>query len=139
MSKCQESAGLPRRLGGKEPTCQCERPEFNSRVEKIPWRRKWQPSPVFLPEKSHGQRSLVGYNPWGLERAGYNSATKQQQQTRQRLALVTVGYPCVCVKVAQMCPTLCDPMDYTVHGNLQARILKWGAFPFSRGSSQPRD
>ena len=36
-------------------------------------------------------------------------------------------------------PTLCDPMDYTVHGILQARILEWVAFPFSRGSSQPRD
>ena len=35
-----------------------------------------------------------------------------------------------------MCSTLCDPMDYTVHGILQARILKWVAFPFSRGSSQ---
>ena len=44
---------------------------------------------------------------------------------------------CVCVKVAQLCPTLCDPMDYTVHGILKARILEWVAFPFSRGSSQP--
>ena len=35
--------------------------------------------------------------------------------------------------------TLCDPMDYTVHGILQARILEWVAFPFSKGSSQPRD
>ena len=43
------------------------------------------------------------------------------------------------VKVAQSCLTLCDPMDYTVHGILQARILEWVAFPFSRGSSQPRD
>ena len=43
------------------------------------------------------------------------------------------------VKVAQLCPALCDPMDYTVHGILQARILEWVAFPFSRGSSQPRD
>ena len=43
------------------------------------------------------------------------------------------------VKVAQSCPTLCDPMEYTVHGILQARILEWVAFPFSRGSSQPRD
>ena len=43
------------------------------------------------------------------------------------------------VKVAQSCPTLCDPMDYTVHGILQARILEWIAFPFSRASSQPRD
>ena len=43
------------------------------------------------------------------------------------------------VKVAQSCPTLCDPVDYTVHRVLQARILEWVAFPFSRGSSQPRD
>ena len=43
------------------------------------------------------------------------------------------------VKVAQLCPTLCDPMDYTLHGILQARILRWVAFPFSRGSSQPQD
>ena len=43
------------------------------------------------------------------------------------------------VKVAQSCPTLCDPMDYTAHGILQARILEWVAFPFSRGSSRPRD
>ena len=43
------------------------------------------------------------------------------------------------VKVAQSCLTLCIPMDYTVHGILQARILEWAVFPFSRGSSQPRD
>ena len=43
------------------------------------------------------------------------------------------------VKVAQSCLTFRDPMDYRVHGILQARILEWVAFPFSRGSSQPRD
>ena len=43
------------------------------------------------------------------------------------------------VKVAESCPTLCDPMDYTVHGILQVRIMEWVALPFSRGSSQPRD
>ena len=43
------------------------------------------------------------------------------------------------VQVAQSCPTLYDPMDYTVHGILQARILEWVAFPFFRGSSQPSD
>ena len=43
------------------------------------------------------------------------------------------------VKVAQSCLTLCDPTVYAVHGILQPRILKWVAFPFSRGSSQPRD
>ena len=43
------------------------------------------------------------------------------------------------VKVAQWCLTFCDPIYYTVHGILQARILEWVAFPFSRESSQPRD
>ena len=43
------------------------------------------------------------------------------------------------VKVTQSCLTLCDPSDCIVHGILQARILEWVAFPFSRGSSQPRD
>ena len=44
-------------------------------------------------------------------------------------------------KVIQSCPALwiCEPMDYTVHGILRARILEWVVFPFSRGSSQPRD
>ena len=46
---------------------------------------------------------------------------------------------CRKVKVTQLCLTLCDPMDYTVHGILQARILDWVAFPFSTESSQPRD
>ena len=49
------------------------------------------------------------------------------------------GGVCIEVKVAQLYPTLCDPLVYTVHGILQARILEWAAFPFSRGSSQPRD
>ena len=43
------------------------------------------------------------------------------------------------VKVAQSCQTLWDPTDCTVHGILQARRLEWAAFPFFRGSSQPRD
>ena len=43
------------------------------------------------------------------------------------------------VKVAQSCPTLCNPMDYAVNGVLQAGILEWVAFPFSRRSSQPRN
>ena len=44
---------------------QCRRPGFDPWVGKIPWRRKWQPTPIFLPGKSHGQRSLAGYSPWG--------------------------------------------------------------------------
>ena len=51
-------------LSGKEFTCQCRRHRFNLRVGKIPWRRKWQPTPALLSGKSQRQRSLVGYSPW---------------------------------------------------------------------------
>ena len=56
---------FPRRVSVKELACQCRRLRFDPWVEKIPWRRKWQPTLVFLPGKSHGQRSLVGYGPRG--------------------------------------------------------------------------
>ena len=59
---------IPGGTSGKEPACQCRRHKscrFDPWVGKIPWRRKWQPTPVFLPEESHGRRSLVGYSPWG--------------------------------------------------------------------------
>ena len=42
-----------------------QEPGFDPWVGKIPWRRRWQPTPIFLPGESHGQRSLAGYNPWG--------------------------------------------------------------------------
>ena len=44
---------------------QCRRPRFNPWVGKIPWRREWPSTPVFLPEEFHGRRSLAGYSPWG--------------------------------------------------------------------------
>ena len=46
-------------------------------VRMIPWRRKWQPTPVFLPGESYGQRSLAGYSPWGSQRVGHDLATAQ--------------------------------------------------------------
>ena len=69
---------LPWWLSGKEPACQCRRHGLDSWVRKIPWRRRWQPTPVFLPGKSHGQRSLAGYRPW-VCRVGCDLVTKQQQ------------------------------------------------------------
>ena len=50
-----------------QSACKCRRCEQNLWVGKIPWRRTWQPTPVFWPGESHGQRSLVGYSPWGLK------------------------------------------------------------------------
>ena len=61
------TCGLPQWLSG-ENELQCGRPELNPWVRKIPWRRAWQPTPVLLPGESHGQRSLVGFNPWGSKR-----------------------------------------------------------------------
>ena len=52
-------------LRGKESACQCRRCGFDPWVRKIPWKREWQPTLVLLPGKSHGQRSLAGYSPWG--------------------------------------------------------------------------
>ena len=54
---------------GKSICLQCWRPRFDPWVGKIPWRRKWQPTPVFLPGKSHGRRSLVGYSLWGHKKS----------------------------------------------------------------------
>ena len=66
VSQCHFSATrLPKWCSGKESACQCRRLKFNPWVRKIPWRRKWQPTPVFLPGESHEQRSLAGYSSWG--------------------------------------------------------------------------
>ena len=73
--------GFPGGANGKEPACHCRRYKrqgFNPWVGKIPWRRKWQPTPVFLTGKPHGQRSLADYSPLGHKRVGCDLITKQQ-------------------------------------------------------------
>ena len=70
--------GLPLWLSGKESACQCKRHRLNPWTGKIPWRRKWQPTPVFLPRKSCGRRSLANYSPWGCKRVGHDFVIKQQ-------------------------------------------------------------
>ena len=70
--------GLPGSLSGKESAPHCgsrRRHRFDSWVGKVPWRRKRQPTLVFLPRISHAQRSLVGYSPWG-RRVGHDWATE---------------------------------------------------------------
>ena len=69
--------GFPRSSVSKESACNAG-PGFHPWVGHISWRRKWQPAPVFLPGKSHGQKSLAGYHPRGLKRVGPDLATKQQ-------------------------------------------------------------
>ena len=59
--------------------------EMQVKVRKIPWRRKWQPTPVFLPGKFHGQRSPVGYSPWGRKRVRHDLATKNNNNDNFKL------------------------------------------------------
>ena len=61
LKKRKKKKGLLKWLSGKESICQCRRWGFSPQVGKIPWRRKQQPTPVLLPGKSQGQKSLVGY------------------------------------------------------------------------------
>ena len=71
-------SGFPGGASGKEPACQCRRQKrhgFDPWVGKIPWRRAWQPTPVFLPGESHGQRSLAGYSPQGCKESDTTEAT----------------------------------------------------------------
>ena len=67
LSIWESASGLPRWCSGKESACQgrrCKRRGFDFLLGKTPGGRKWQPTPVFLPGQSHGQRSLEGYGPW---------------------------------------------------------------------------
>ena len=59
--------GLPWWLRWKSICLQCGRPGFHPWVRRIPWRRKWHPTPVLLPGEFHGWRSLVGYSPWSCK------------------------------------------------------------------------
>ena len=116
---------------------------FNPWVRKIPWRRKWQPTPVFSPGKFHGQRSLEVYNPWGHRESNttgcvhihmYNNGFSSLSKTRtcwylmkiigNIILLIKVFYKvkitwtcfqssCYCCLVAQSCSSLCDPVDCT--------------------------
>ena len=71
MSQMQHSAmGFPGSTSVKDLTCQCRRCKrlgFDPWIRKIPWSRKWHPTPIFLPEEFHGQKSLVAYSPWGCQ------------------------------------------------------------------------
>ena len=78
--------GFPGGAGGKEPTCQCrqrQRQGFDPWVGKIPWQRAQQPTPVFLPGESHGQRSLAGYSPQGCTELDSTEATQQSTECFQ--------------------------------------------------------
>ena len=74
----------------KNSTCQCRRRKrgrFNPWVGKISWRRAWQPTPVFLPENFHGQRSLLGYSPWGCSQTRLKGLSAHQLSDGPQLKL----------------------------------------------------
>ena len=93
---------IPGGASGIEPACQCRRHKrcgFNPWVRKIPRRRKWQPTPVFLPRESHEERSLAGYSSQGPTGLDTTEATSVQFSS-----------------VAQSCLTLFDPMNRSTPG-----------------------
>ena len=78
IQKSSKTVGFPDGTSGKDSTCQSRRHErhgLNPWVGKIPWSGKWNPTPVSLPEKLHGQRSLVGYSAWGHKESDTTEAT----------------------------------------------------------------
>ena len=85
----------------------------------LPERRQWHPTPVLLPGKSHGRRSLIGCSPWG----------HKESDATERLHFLL----CMEVKSESSLP------GSSVHGIFQARVLEWVAISFSRGSPRPRD
>ena len=76
---------LPWGLRQQRICLHCGRPGYDPWVGKIPWRREWQPAPVFLPGECHGQRSLVGYSPW----------SRKESDTTERLKLFNHTVACV--------------------------------------------
>ena len=131
---------------------QCERPGFNPWVGKIPWRREWLPTPVFLlgdPMDRGAWRAIVhGVAKSQTQLSSYPPAPPHTHTRLNHLAIQKILHNIINkilhAKSLQSCLTLCDPMDCnppgsSVHEIVQARILEWIVISSSGGSSQPRD
>ena len=106
------------------------RPEFNPWIRKIPWKREWLPTPVFLPGESHGQRSLMGYSSWCHKGPDTTEQLILSLFLSQNWILAPVVKPSndSCL-LAKLCPTVLracglQPKVFSVHGIFQARILE---------------
>ena len=95
---------INRWLSGKESSCQCRKRSFDPWVGKIPWRRKWQPTPVFLPGESHGQRSLVGYTP---SKVAFRPKSDEWNKAGHRIILKSAGLDEVLTVILRM-PAVTD-------------------------------
>ena len=74
--------GLPWWFRWQRICLQCRKSGFHSWVRKIPWRREWLPTPIFLPWKFHGQRSLAGYSPWGHKNSDMTKWLREMQEMK---------------------------------------------------------
>ena len=95
---------LPQWRVSQESACQWRRHKrcrFNPWARKTPWRRKWQPVPVILHGKSHGQRSLVGFSPWGCKES---DATEQQRRYHRETFVIINWYDLKFDKVVNLVP-----------------------------------
>ena len=99
------SHGLPWWLRRQSVYLQCGRPRFDPWVGKIPWRRKWQSTPVFMPGKSHRGRSLVGYSPWGHKES---DTTEQLHFQVMCDSIWPHGLPHTRLLCPPLSPTLCS-------------------------------
>ena len=108
---------LSRWLSGKESNHQAgDMGSIHPWVGKIPWRRKWQPTPLFMPGKLYGQRSLVSYSPW------HSLATEHHHHTMYYTG-ATLYWKWV-NKFTQSCLPFCDPMDCSLPGSSDRGILQ---------------
>ena len=110
---------------------QCRRCRFDPWFGKISWRRKWQPTLVFLPGDFHGQRSLVGSSPWGHKESESWAVKKAECQRIDAFELW-------CWRRLLRVPWPARRSNQSIVKEIrifQARILEWAAISFSRGSS----
>ena len=124
--------GLPWWLRWSSVCLQCRRPRFNPWVRKIAWRRKWQPTPVFLLGKSHERGSLVGYSPWGHKES--DMTERLQFLLGNELGLMYVIEMCVQMKATNQGTHL----RWTDSPGARGPFLPGGVARFSKNQTNPQ-
>ena len=132
---CSQLVQVPRYLSGKDSTCNARDLDSIPSSGRFPWRRKWQPTPVFLPEEFHGQKGLAGYSPWGCKvpNTTVHTHTVQVHQTKllncikgYTNVLQTHVYPCI-----HLCPTACVDISLSFYIYSHTHILTISIFLYS--------
>ena len=119
----------------------CRRSGFHPWVGKIPWRRKWQPTPVLLPGKSHGWRSLVGYSSWGCKESDMNVMHAHSSASDMTLMIISVPTSQMSEVLTWRCPLLSSHKSqfffvaitfFHILLSITAILLRWNpSVPFS--------